>query len=184
MKVYFSAARVFSKELHSNYEEILSALNNHGFKVIENTVNRKTKSTLEMTEEEKIDNYLQIIKSIDSADFCVIEASFPSTLHIGHEITVSLEKNKMTIVLYEKGKVPAQFMGLKNDKLIWVEYELGRIEEKLGGLLKEIKNDVDVRFNFFLPRSLVAYLDWVGKDTGTNKSEYIRMLIEKEVKKK
>jgi hypothetical protein len=183
IKVYFSAARIFSKELHNNYVEILAVLNDYGFDVFENTVNKKTKSTLEMTESEKIDNYLQIIKWIDRANFCVMEASFPSTLHIGHEITISLEKNKPTIVLYEKGKVPAQFMGLKNNKLIWVEYELGKVRDVLSQILNEIKNNVDVRFNFFIPNSLFIQFEKTSKDEGINKSELIRRLVEKDMKK-
>lgn len=183
MKAYFSAARVFKTELLENYNQILQALKDSDCKVFENTVNHKSKSTLEMSDSEKISNYKQIINWIDKADFCVMEASFPSTLHIGHEITISIEKNKPTIVLFEKGKMPAQFMGLKNDRLIWVEYELGKVGVALSKAIEESKNLMDVRFNFFVSPKILNYLDWVAQKRMIPRSVFLRGLIEKEMKK-
>jgi hypothetical protein len=183
MKVYFSASRVFKGELHENYSQILVALKKSGCKIFENTVDHKSKSTLDMTDEEKIDNYKQIIAWIDKSDLCVMEASFPSTLHIGHEITISIEKNKPTIVLYEKGKAPAQFMGLKNDRLIWVEYELGKVGVALDKAIEETRSLMDVRFNFFVSPKILNYLDWVAQKRMIPRSVFLRGLIEKEMKK-
>lgn len=183
MKVYFSAARVFKNELLENYTQILEVLKDEGCTVFENTVNHKNKSTLEMSDNEKVDNYRQIIKWIDKSDFCVMEASFPSTLHIGHEITISIDKNKPTIVLFEKGKMPAQFMGLKNDRLIWVEYELGKVKQALAKAIEETRDLMDVRFNFFVSPKILNYLDWVAKEKKVPRSVFLRGLIEKEMKK-
>lgn len=183
MKVYFSAARVFKDELLENYNQILEALKDSGCKVFENTVNHKPKSTLDMSDDEKISNYKQIINWIDKSDFCVMEASFPSTLHIGHEITISIEKNKPTIVLYEKGKMPAQFMGLKNDRLIWVEYELTRVQEALVKAIEVAGSLMDVRFNFFVSPKILNYLDWVAQKRMVPRSVFLRGLIERQMKK-
>jgi hypothetical protein len=128
--------------------------------------------------------YQLMIRNIESTDFSIFEASFPSTLHIGHEITVAVNKGKPVIVLYYEKREPIMFHGIKSDRIIWVEYNEKNLLEKLEKSLVNAKKKVDVKFNFFIPRTLMIYLDWVTKEVGLNKSEYIRMLIEKEVSQK
>jgi hypothetical protein len=63
-----------------------------------------------------------MLNDVENADFCVFEASFPSTVNVGHEITVALERGKPTVVAYMKGKDPILFKGIRESKIIWVEY--------------------------------------------------------------
>jgi hypothetical protein len=184
MKVYFSGALYTQGDFQPRYKKIVKCLVDNGLEVMEDTTVTPFSKFQEMSESEILDNYKNVRKWVEKCDFAVFEASFPSTLSIGHEISLALGKGKPVIVMYLEERSPMFLLGYKNDMIIWVKYKDADIAQSLTKALEGIKGKVSVRFNFFLPRSLVAYLDWVGKDTGTNKSEYIRMLIEKEVKKK
>ena len=64
-----------------------------------------------------------------------------------------------------------------------VEYDEKNIDNKLEEALKEVKRDIDVRFNFFVSAKILSYLDWVAQERMTPRSVFLRDLIEKEMKK-
>jgi len=41
----------------------------------------------------------------------------------------------------------------------------------------------DIRFNFFIDRKILNYLNWAAFQTGETKSEIIRKLLEQEIDK-
>ena len=136
-----------------------------------------------MSDDDRVENYKKIVRWIDKADFSVIEGSFPSTLHIGHEITLTLEKNKPVIVLYTKGAEPVVFKGLKDERIIWVEYNDANLKKVLGEAVEAARKNIDVRFNFFVSPKILMYLDWVAQHRMIPRSVFLRDLIEKEMKK-
>jgi hypothetical protein len=110
----------------------------------------------------------------------VTEASFPSTMNVGHEISLGLERGKVVIVLYEKGHTPALFYGLNSDKLMLVEYTRDNLEEVLLDAVTFARENTDARFNFFIAPRHIAYLDWVAKTRRIPRSVYLRQLIEED----
>ena len=188
MKVYFSGSLYPQNEFQSRYMKIVNCLVSNGHEVMEDTTVSLYPEFLSKTEGELMENYSNVLRWIEKCDFAVFEASYPSSLSIGHEISVALGKGKPVIVMYLDEKSPKFLLGNKNDMIIWARYfnDLKRsdIDQALSKALETVKNKVSMRFNLFIPRSLMAYLDWAAKDTGVNKSEYIRMLIEKGVKRK
>lgn len=184
MKVYFSGALYTQGDFQPRYKKIVNCLVDNGLEVVEDTTTTPFSKFQEKSEKEIVDNYKNVRKWIEKCDFAVFEASFPSTLSIGHEISLALERGRPVIVMYLEGRSPKFLLGYKNDMIIWVKYKDTDIAQSLTKALEGVKGKVNVRFNFFMPRSLIAYLDWVAKDIRINKSEYVRMLIEKEVKKK
>lgn len=188
MKVYFSGALYTQGNLLPNYKKIVKCLTNNGYEVMEDTSVTPFTKFQKMNEEEIKNNYNNVKKWIEKCDFAVFEASFPSTLSIGHEISLALSKGKPVIVMYLKDRSPRFLMGNNDDNIVWACYgenvKEKSIDEVLANAFEKVKNKINIRFNLFVPRTLMAYLDWVTKDVGVNKSEYIRVLIEKEVKKK
>lgn len=183
MKVYFSGSLFQKEKLVGQYRKIIESLKRNGCEVYEDTLKSQLDDSLKMSEEARINNYKNIVKWIDKADFSVIEGSFPSTLHIGHEITLTIEKNKPAIVLYTKGAEPTVFKGIKNDKIIWVEYNEDNLDLELSRAIEEAKKNIDVRFNFFVSPKILAYLDWVAQKRMIPRSVFLRNLIEREMKK-
>jgi hypothetical protein len=186
MKVYFTAARSFRKEFGKTYEKIVQILKNDGLDVFDDTKGVFGASLSTLTKEDKKRIYHEMISEMDKADFSVFEATWPSTIYVGYKIALSYMKNKPVIALYKGGvgQEPFFYKGMSNKKVVWIRYNDENLEKVLCEAVEKAKKMLDLRFNLFIPRGLMAYLDWVTKDVGVNKSEYIRMLIEKEVKKR
>jgi len=125
----------------------------------------------------------QIIEKIRKADVCVFEVS-AGDLSIGFWVWSALSMGKAVILLGKSEKVLALFGGIGPSSMITVVYKDSDLKEKLDLALKQAGTLVNTRFNLFIPRELMAYLDWVAKNLGVNRSEYIRKLIEKEVRRR
>jgi len=186
MKVFFSAARSARSEYGGVYQKIVETLQKKSFQVYDDTKAFLDVDVLALTDKDKKQVYHKMIAEMDKADLSVFEASWPSSIHTGHKITLSYWKNKPVIALYREGKgyEPILFRGIESKKVLWVSYTEDNLEKKLLAALEEARKMLDIRFNLFIPRELMAYLDWVAKDVGINRSEYIRRLIEKEAKKR
>jgi (2Fe-2S) ferredoxin len=183
MKVYFSGSLYYKDQFINRYNRIVEILKKNGCTVYEDTTKLSFDDAVKRTDDERINNYKNIVKWIDLADCSVIEGSYPSSLHIGHEITLTLEKNKPVIILYTKGSEPTVLRGLKDEKIIWAEYDNDNIEKVIEKAIIEAKKVQDVRFNFFVSPKILAYLDWVAQKRMVPRSVFLRDLIEKEMKK-
>lgn len=184
MKVYFSGSLYYKDKYLSIYKKIIEVLEKNGCEVFEDTMTQTIHQSLTMTDDEKMVNYRNILKWIGESDYSVLEGSFPSTLHIGHEISITLEKNKPVIILYQKGAEPTVLRGLKDDRIIWVEYSNEKdLESGLEDAIFEIKEHLDIRFNFFIDSKLLDYLDWVAVERKIPRSVFIRELLKKEMEK-
>lgn len=184
MKVYFSGALYTQDDFQPRYKKIIGCLTGFGFEVMEDTTVTSFLKFEKLSENRIVDNYKKIQKWIDKCDFAVFEASFPSTLSIGHEISLVLGRGKPVVIMYLENRSPKFLLGCKNNMIIWTKYNDRNIVQSLTKALEDIKKKVNVRFNFFVPKNLITYLDRASKEMGVNKSEYLRMLIEKEVRKK
>lgn len=179
MKVYFSAAIAQKDELGKDYNKIVSYLEKAGHKIFQDTTEVTFNEAVNKTEKQRVEYYAQVIEWISKSDFIVVEASFPSTLHIGHEISLALERGKPVIALYRKRREPSFFLGLKEDKLLWIEYEENTLECVLENALDYISGQMDVRFNLFLSSKMSQYLDKISHEEKVSKSHFIRSLIRK-----
>ena len=183
MKAYFTGALYQKEKFLEIYKKIVDTIKSAGVDVLEDTTEVTLQEALEKTNEERVDYYKKVLKWIDKSDFIVAEASFPSTLSIGHEITLASEKSKPVIVLYMEGFEPTFLMGLKDDKVLWVKYNKDNLQKVLTEAIEEAKGRQDVRFNFFVSPKILTYLDWVAKKRMIPRSVFLRDLIEHEMKK-
>lgn len=183
VKVYFSASRFYREENRQNCTKIIEILRQNGLRVMDNSQIASSTGTFEMPDEEKAMIYKNMLKMMDRSDICIFEASHPSTLHIGHEMSVALEKGKVVVVLYTKQHEPILFRGIEEVKIIWVEYNSANLEKKLVEAIDKAKKTTDVRFNFFVSPKILSYLDWVAKKRMIPRSVFLRELIEREMKK-
>jgi len=183
MKIYFSAAIIFNEKRGKIYSQIVKTLSDSGHKVLTYGVtDSNIDDIMDQSEDKRVEHYHQVTRWIAEADLVVVEASFPSTLHIGHEIGLALEKGKPVIVMYEKGFSPFFLTGNSSDKLFLVEYTNATVSMVLKDAIEYASEQSDTRFNFFVSPSIVNYLDWVSKKRRLPRAVYLRKLIEEEMK--
>lgn len=183
MKIYFTAS-VFQKDLYGdNYEKIVNILTKLGHAVIHNHVTSRSMVDInKLTESDNIEHYKKVKKWISDSDLVVAEVSFPSTLNVGHEITLAIEKGKPVICLYSKGKVSTFFQAIKSDKLIYHEYLPDQIEKILKDDIFQVLENTDTRFNFYISPEIGRYLDWVSQHKKLPRAVFLRSLLEKAMK--
>lgn len=181
MKVYFSAAIYQSKEFGSIYRRIVATLEKQGHTVSQDTTETSLDEAVNKNDDQRVRYYKKVLGWIAAADLVVLEVSFPSTLHIGHEITLALDKGKPVVALYKKGHEPSFFLGLEHEKLLWVEYSDQDLEKTLVESLDFAMQQVDVRFNFFISPRIGSYLDWISKNKRLPRAVYLRRLIEEDM---
>jgi hypothetical protein len=167
-----------------NYRKIVSLLEKAGHQIkSDHILGANIGDILGEDDEKKIEYYKNFLKWLNSADAVIAEASFPSTVHIGHEISLALEKGKPVVVLYTKSKMPVFLQGVKSDKLFLLEYSLDDLGQVIDDALEDARDQMDVRFNFFVSPKIVGFLDWVAKKKKMPRAVYLRRLIEQDMEK-
>lgn len=182
MKIYFLGSIRGREKYQKNYEKIIESLKELGHTVIENTLKPSANYVYGLSDEEKIEFYKQVLKNIGRADMMVAEGSF-SSMGVGYEISLALEKGKPVVVLYEEGFAPHFLEGIDSDKLEIAKYELNEIKSILKNTIEYVSGQMDVRFNFFVSPTIVNYLDWISKKRKMPRAVYLRRLIEKDMEK-
>ncbi len=130
------------------------------------------------------DLYRKSMESILTSDDVVVEGTV-SSFSVGHQITVALSKNKPVLFLVykesgDKGYFKNSFVdGIKSPLLTVAKYSLHNLRDILEDFFTRNKGGVTVKFNIVLTNEIDNYLDWAGFTYKTNKSEFIRKIIQK-----
>ncbi|MFC1653294.1 hypothetical protein ACFL1M_00410 [Patescibacteria group bacterium] len=181
MKVYFTASVSGSKKYLNHYKKIVETLEKLDCKVLEQTTKVNEDYVYnEISDDDKVGYYKQVLKWMNQADVVLVEAS-SNSLSLGHEITVALEKGKPVIVLHSTGKASHFLVGVKSDKLIVEKYSLEDLEDVLEFAIKEAAGKTDTRFNFFISPKIANYLDWIARKKRVPRAVYLRRLIEEDM---
>jgi hypothetical protein len=184
MKIYFTAAISQIKDFGDYYQRMVKALEMQGHTVqADHILNQKTEDIFSETDEEKVDYYKKFLKWLNKADIVFAEASFPSTVHVGHEISLALEKGKPVVVLHKKGRDPVFLQGIVSERLFIDEYNNGDLENVLISAVNYASEQQDTRFNFFISPKHQAYLDWVAQRRKIPRAVFLRRLINDRIKK-
>lgn len=184
MTIYFTASILQKDALGKYYSQIVEILESMGHKVIHEHVTQKSLKNLDDLSEEQNGKYFQQVqKWISESDVIVAEVSFPSTLNIGHQVAMALEKGKSVICLYHQDRISRFFEAIKSDKLIYEEYTGSSLDHILKQSIDLALDTSDVRFNFIISPSLLEYLDWIAKNKKLPRSVYLRRLIEEDMAK-
>ena len=183
MKIYFTASLHVGVD-KKIYERIVEVLEDLGHKVIHDHILENTAGRLDsLSLKERTEYHREMSKTISNCDMMVCEVSFPSTISIGHEVTLALDKGKPVVALYQPGKEPGVLQGMKSDRFILIEYLKNDLREVLEYGVDDATEKIDVRFNFFISPKINRYLDKISKDKRTPRAVYLRRLIEEDMKK-
>jgi hypothetical protein len=184
MKIYFTAAIFQKKDYGQIYSRIVNHLKNKGYLVEDKHIlTVKLEQVLSETDEQKIKYYKRFLRSVNECDIVVAEASFPSTVNVGHEISVALEKGKPVVVLYAQNQSPVFLEGIQSERLLVQEYTNENLEVVIDSSIAYLSSQQDTRFNFFISPQIGNYLDWVSKKKRLPRAVYLRRLIELDMKR-
>lgn len=183
MKIYFTASISTKNEYGKEYKAIVAVLKKLGHSVVsEHILEKNINLVLSQSEAEQQRYYRSMLSRINECDLMVAEVSFPSTVHIGHELTLALEKGKPVLALHQSGKRPVLFWGIDSEKFYLAEYDLKNLDRILRDSIEYLSDQQDVRFNFFISPKIQQYLDWVSKYRRTPRAVYLRELLEKDIR--
>ncbi len=184
MKIVFIGTIIGKNK--EKYEKIVRILEKTGNKVVaDHVMNTDQKDIDSWDEAKKIAFHRNVIRRIKISDIVVAEISEHST-SVGFLLSLAIrEYYKPTIVLFQGEKEPNLLSTLEADsKLQMVVYENDQdLEKELPMEVNFAKDQMDVRFNFFVPPQIVSYLDWIAKKRKMPRAVYLRRLIEKDMEK-
>jgi len=130
------------------------------------------------------DAHKENTEAISRADIIIIEATnygFPE----GFYTSQALQQKKPVLLVTREDIRGRLIYGIKHKLLLTQHYDTQEDLKKV--LAKFIKANTiatkDLRFNFFIDRQIYSYLREVSYETGKNKSEIIRELLEQEIDK-
>lgn len=181
MRAYFTASVVGKRYYLANYLKIIDILKEKSIKVISSHIIDVTEEEIRLESKEKrIAFHRQLEKWINSANFMMVEASFPS-ISVGYEISLALTLGKPVLMLYCNEEPPALFAHQEDDKLVCERYTLETLKDIIHDFISYVQGTSDTRFTFFITNEIAAYLDKVARKEKLPKSVYLRKLIEKDM---
>lgn len=181
MLAYFTASIVGKKHHQKHYERISQLLQERGVEVIDEHILRVSEHDIQMqTKEERLRFHKQLEDWINSADFLVAETSFPS-ISVGYEISMSLDRNKPVLILYNEGDPPSLFAYHESEKIVSEKYTPETLPTIITDFLQFVRGEADTRFTFFISSKQASYLAKQAKAHRVPKSVYLRGLIDKDM---
>jgi len=185
MRVHFACSTSKLDKYKENYLNICKNIKKFGHIISRDWIDEAIK----YYEQRKVDVdreeiYTKMVESILTSDVVVVEGTV-SSLSVGHQITIALNKNKPVLFLVcQNGDEKAHFSnsfidGIKSPLLTSSMYTLENLEETMEDFFNKNKNGTTVKFNIVLTKEIDNYLDWASFAHKINKSEHVRKIIQK-----
>ena len=167
-----------------HYERIVDVIEELGYEIVtRHYVTKKVDEVLRENPAQHEEYFRKMVDWIKKADVIVAEVTKPE-IGTGYEVSMAINYfNKPVIALYTSGRNSPIFIGQKSDKLQHLEYRIDNIKDVLKIALDDAKDQMDVRFNFFISPKIGAYLDWISKNRKLPRAVYLRKLIEEDMAK-
>lgn len=188
MKAYFIASGTNLDEDIDTYRKIISSLDKLGVKLTRNWLEsayKRSKSRPKQEIDIEVtwkDKYRKNIEAISRADIIIAEISRKSFL-VGFLVATSLQMKKPILLLSTHDEVESAIGASRSEEIIkFVKYTPDHLNEVISKFIVENNSGAkDVRFNFFIDRKILNYLNWASLKSGDTKSEVIRKLLIKEI---
>jgi len=180
MKIFLTSTPLGEGKIRKSYKKIYDEIVKLGYEHTSDFIATDSiDAYYEKMHEGRVEHvkfYRGMIKSIQSADICVFEASTPS-FGVGFLIQRAIDYSKPTIVLHYKNNTPYFLSGIDDAKLIVKSYDENNYQKILSNTLDAAREKRDKRFNFFLSPKLLQYIDHASKKRGITKSKLLRGMI-------
>jgi len=183
MKIFFTASFFGKTKYQKYYDLVLKELQKYDIDLIGTEVGNylnvlTPKEKLKLKNKNKL-HYEAIRRGIQTSDAVVIEMS-QQDFQLGHEATLTImaKKHVLCLSLFENFAEK-----IKNDYFHGAKYNDVILPSIIHDFLKEIqKKKYSERFNCFLSPEQLNYLEQKSRKEKINKSEYLRKLIEEDIK--
>lgn len=185
MKVYFNASMTGQEKYSKEFKTIIKIIEDLGNDVYsEHVSKRNPKDVNNQTIEQHEADFKKARDQIQKSDVMVVEATYPS-IGVGHTMTIALEMHKGVLVLYQNTP-HGLLVGDPNRLLTLKKYnlkEIGRLKDVIQTFLeKTSKRLLNKRFNLMIDETEDEYLEWVSQKRGISRADYIRQLIDEDIK--
>lgn len=181
MLAYFTASIVGKKKHLHHYRQIINCLADRKHAVISDHIIKTTEQQIRLEKKEERLRFLKQLENwIGSADFMVVEASFPS-ISVGYEISLALQLHKPVLILYSEGDPPSLLVHHTDEKVICEKYTASTLDAIIDDFINYAQGATDSRFTFFITPQIVTYLEKISRKSRLPKSVYLRRLIEKDM---
>jgi len=181
LKVFYTASFYGKDKYQRYYDLVLKRIEENDVEVIGtekgNYMSILPSRVKNRISKEKLLHYEAIRRGILWCDAAVIEISHED-FQLGHEATLAIQAKKPVLCL----SINENFSRKINNKYF---YATKYNEYSVGGNIKKFLDEVkkerfSERFNMFLSKSQLHYLDKISLNMGVNKSEYLRSLLDRD----
>lgn len=187
MKIYFTASTAEFKKYKHLYFSIRDYLVDQGHLLTRDwlpTTNKKI-DTGQLTSYDVKTIYKLCVKAIREADLVIIEDTV-SNFSTGHQITLALEMQKPTLVLWNQKKHKHFNMmfihGIESDYLEVKQYTQENMHEIITTFINKYENiDQKNRFHLVLNQLERNYLDWAQFTQHKSRTKIIRDALKSEI---
>lgn len=187
MKIYFTCSTAKFKKYRDNYYAIRKFLVDNDHILTRDWMGkaeRRMDSGEEVIKDIK-DIYDSCINALYEADLVIIEDTV-SNFSTGHQITVALQRQKPTLVLWlgEKHRhFQTMFIhGIESEYLEVAEYTMDNYQEIITAFINKYEDaKVKNRFHLVLNNVERSYLDWAQFNKNTSRTQLIRKALQKEI---
>jgi hypothetical protein len=184
MKIYFTASTAEFNKYKKIYHQIREFIIDDGHILTRDWI-PKAEKRIDAHQKELYDIkeiYKATIEGINDADLVIIEDTV-SNFSTGHQITISLLRQKPTLVLWsgEKHKHFNQMYihGIESEGLEIIKYDAANLNSILRNFINRYKNfNQKDRFNLVLNGAERDYLDWKHYSSGISRTKLIKELID------
>ncbi len=185
MKIYFTASTAEFDNYQKNYFAIRDFLVSEKHILTRDWLH-KARYRIDHGQTEIFDMkqiYKDCMQAINDADIVIIEDTV-SNFSTGHQITVALQRQKPTLVLWSEPKhthFKNTFInGIESDILEFYEYDLDNYKQVIRKFIKKYENaNQKNRFHLVLSEVERKYLDWAQFQEGKSRTKIIRESLRK-----
>lgn len=183
MRVFYTASFSGKKKYQKDYDLVLKAIENAGVELLSpekgNYLSVLRDKDYKTIKNKKKLHYEAIKRGIQWAQAIIVEIS-QEDFQLGYEANLAIQAKKPVLCLSVNEDFSEK---IENQYFHGAKYNEYNIEEIIDDFIKNSeKETLNERFNLFLSPRQVTYLDGVSKKAGLNKSEYLRMLVDKDQK--
>jgi len=152
---------------------------------VETAYHRKTSKKVADEDVDWQPIFEQRLEAMNRADIVIAEVT-NYTFSQGYDVAMAMQQKKPTLLVSRGAPIKSRYItGLKSSALKFADY---KTEEDLDKIIKDFirANTVstkDLRFNMFIDRAIYNHLRTLSYETGKNRSEIIRELIYRDIKK-
>jgi hypothetical protein len=182
MKVFFSASTADFMTYREYYFAIRDFLIREGHVLTRDWLKptyEKIQAKIDTVGIEEI--YTAVMKALDEAELVIIEDTV-SNFSTGHEITVALQRQKPTLVLWCRPKhrhfKQTFIQGVKSDYLQVSEYNLDNYQEIIRNFIKKYEHATQkTRFHLVIDEVERRYLEWAKFTKHASRTKVIRKAL-------